>query len=372
MGQYLYSAKDGTGRETRGFVEATGASEALQQLKAQGLRDITLHTDELMSAFEQDALPGLQGMLDPGALIDGQQDGGFSGLWRGLFKGVLPILIPLLLWNAWSLSGDALAWYDWLGLVLTGLYLLFTFWVALPGVLFESLLRAQLWGRWEDALRWVGYLRRIGRLSPLVPAPHVLDFYTAKSLIGLGRKDEGLNLFRRHLDEGVLPQEPLLSLLADLLDEARLREEAGNTMRRVTELMPDSAQGWLDLALNRALHGGIEEAEQALGRASCCPMTPLLSAVTPYVQGELASRTGECAKAAERYAQALRQLEPFASQTAAQPLLVRVVASHAISLAQCGQIEDARRAWERVAPLIKAQRDERLLEAWQAVMSRSV
>jgi hypothetical protein len=359
MGKYLYSAQAVDGEEIRAHIEADSAAEALTELQAQGLQDIVIHTDDFAARLYDANLLNVPDNLDPAALIAARQRGGFAHLLWDTLQGNMLFLAPLLAWNAYY-------WYqnriDGVATTITVLILLVLSWFMLPALLFEAMQRAQVWARWDDAARWLGWLRRLNQRIRL--APHMLDFYQAKNLIGSGRADEGLALFNRHQDDPAVPLALWLSLKASLLDDAKRRDEAGKLMRQVTQLMPDSAQVWLDLALNQALFGDVEEARRAIARAEQCTLEPIMAGAIPVVQGEIALHDGQPAVAANLFAQALVALTPFVTQTALRPLFVILEARYAIALAQCGQLAAAREAWALAQPMLEVHHERSFLDDW--------
>lgn len=361
MGKYLYSARSDQGAEIRDRIEATSAAAALALLQQQGLEGIVIHTDDFAARLYDANHVNLPDNIDPAALIAARHRGGFLQLIWDMTKGNALILAPLLAWNAYY-------WYqgtiDWLGTGLMVLFLLVVIWFMLPAMLFEALQRAQLWGRWNDAARWLAWLRRLNHRGRL--APHMVAFYQAKNLIGTGRAEEGLALFDRHQDDAGVPQMLWLSLKASLLDDAKRREEAGRLMQQVTQLMPDSGQVWLDLALNQALHGDLGQARQAVAMAEQCVLEPIMAGAVPVIQGEIALREGRHAEAVNLYGRALVALTPFVRHTALRPLFVLLEARYAVALARSGHLDAARQAWALAQPLLEIHHEQRLIDDWLA------
>src|SRR5512147_58370 len=190
MAEYLYTARTQAGDELTDRIEAESAAAAREQLQAQGLRDVIVHTDDFAARMYGANLVDRPHDLDPSLLIEAQKQGGIANLLFGILKGNALLLMPLLAWNGYSVYSGALDGSDWLGFSLTGLLVLTILWFAIPAMLFESLQQAQLWARWQDAERWIALLRRFRQGASL--APHMLDFYQAKNLIGMGRVDEGI------------------------------------------------------------------------------------------------------------------------------------------------------------------------------------
>jgi tetratricopeptide (TPR) repeat protein len=364
MAEYLYTARTQAGDELADKIDAESAVAAREQLQAQGLRDVVVHTDDFAARMYGTNLVRPQGDLDPAMLIQMQKQGGVANLLLGILKGNALFLLPLLAWNGYSLYSGTFDFIDWVGFFLTALLVLMILWFAIPTLLFESVLQAQLWARWEDAVRRVNLLR-IFRQGARI-APHMLDYYQAKNLIGLGHEDEGMALFERHRGREGVPDMLWLSLQASLLDEAKRRDEAGELMRQLTVAMPDSAQVWLDLALNQALYGDLDTAKHAVDAAEQRELSPVMEGVVPFVRSEIALREGRYDEAANLCGESLIALSPYLTQTALRPMFVAIEARYAVSLAHCGKLDAARQAWAIAAPVLTAHGEQKYLDDWAA------
>jgi hypothetical protein len=364
MPDYVYSARSPTGERTTGRSTAANAAAARAALQAQGFGDIVIHTDEFEAQVGGTYTEGVPRTLDPAALIQARQRGGLRDLlWRVLRAHGITLAV-LVGWNAYSLMRhDVLGFVDWLGFAIMLIVVVVIIGTALPAALFETLLAAQLWARWVEAERCVALLRLLRRGPRL--ASHMLDYYHAKNLIGSGKIHEGLSLFEPHVSSGRAPQVLTLSLKASLLDAAKRRKEAGQLMKRVTQLVPESAQAWLDVALNQALHGEVSEAKAALDEAQARILNPIMAAVVPFIHGQIAYRETHYDAAARCFQEALGGLAPFVQQTALAPLLMLVQARYAIALACAHRRESAQRAWAVVSPLLNARGEKEIIAEWE-------
>jgi tetratricopeptide (TPR) repeat protein len=367
MAEYLFTANTQSGKELADRIEAESASAARTQLEAMGLHNIVVHTDDFAARMYGRNLVDPMVELDPALLIRMQKQGGKKNLLLEIIKGNGWLLLVLLGWNAYSLYGGELGMYDWIGFGATALLLLVIIVFSVPALLFESILQAQLWARWDDAMRSTSLLRIFGRSVRI--GPHMLDYYQAKSLIGLGQEEEGMALFARHRGRANVPEMLWLSLHASLLDEAKRRDEAGEIMRQLTVQMPDSAQVWLDLALNRALYGDLETAKQAIAEAELRELSPIMACVVPFVRGEIALREGRCEEAVTQFSEVVLGLSPYLSQTALHPLFIGIEARYAVALARCGKLEAARQAWDIASPIMAAHGEQKYLDDWTAATS---
>ncbi|MBU1967602.1 MAG: hypothetical protein KKF18_00125 [Gammaproteobacteria bacterium] len=370
MAEYLFTARTPGGREIKSKIDAQSAAAAREQLQAQGLRDIIVHTDDFAARMYGSQLVNYTEEPDPAMLIEAQKQSGMMSLLLGMLKGSAMFLVPLLAWNAYSLYSGSHGTIDWIGFALTAGLLATMVWFAIPAVLFESLLRAQLAARWQDAERNVALLRRFKQGANIMP--HMLEYYQAKNLIGMGRVDDAMALFGQHRGKAEVPDMLWLSLQASLLDQARHRDEAGELMRQLTEMMPDSAQVWLDLALNQALYGDLASAKHAVGEAEQRELNPIMAGIVPFVHGEIALREGRHTDAAGLYAQSLIELSPYLQQTALRALFIGIEARYAVALARCGKLETARQAWAIAAPVLAAHNEQKYLDDWLAAEAEAV
>ncbi len=353
MGSYLYSALDASGTRTVGRVEGDDIAHARAQLEAHALTDITFHTesfDAITGASGFESLPELE--VRPEEELAARQQG-LGGFFLTLRRNYLPILAPLLLWNAWSLyAGRPFGWGDGLGFALTVTLVAFLVWVVFPVVAFNRLLAANAWARWNDARRIVGWMRRMPGPSRL--APHQLDFYEAKALIGLGRRDEGFARYERWEGDSTLPRELFVGMMSALHDVAREHAAQLGRHREMLELIPDSAQPWIDIAALLARRGGQQEqAIAALAEGDLREQTPLVAAYADYVRGILAIDAAQSREAAHLLIAAMDGIRAVGDNPQLHELRALIQGYLAIALLQMRRRDDAGRLWRAVLPRLQ-------------------
>lgn len=366
MGTYLYTARTEGGDETVGRAEGATAAEVRSILEAQGLGEITIHTDSFIASVGDAGFAELPEVeVRPEDELAAQR-GGMGQFWLMLLRANLPILLPLLAWNAWSIyAGRPFGWGDGIGFALTLAFLAFLVRSAIPVVAYNQLLAALAWGRWTAVVRCVGWLRRFPSAAQF--APHQLDYYLARADIGSGRRDAGFARYQGWANDPSLP--PILHIghMAALHDAAREFDAAESRHRELAALLPDSAQPWIDIGALLARRGGrIEEAEAALREGEGREMTPLVQAFARYARGILLIDKGEAANAVVELVSAAQLLSTVGTNPLLQLLRAIIQAFLAIALMRLGRRREADRMWRAVLPRMQALRMSEAIDRFAA------
>ena len=109
------------------------------------------------------------------------------------------------------------------------------------------MLDALYWGRWEEAI-W-----RADRVGTGLPA-HAIALRKAQALAGMDRLDEALTLVEPFRDDQTVPGWFYRSMLAQVYEFARRRDEAIGELEQAVELAPDNATMLISLARHVLTH----------------------------------------------------------------------------------------------------------------------
>jgi tetratricopeptide (TPR) repeat protein len=156
-------------------------------------------------------------------------------------------------------------------LVLAAL-LIFIIFVSLPSIYYRKLIHAADWSRWEEVLTLIETLDALGRYGFIkVPATE-LTRYQAKSLIGMGRLQEGLAVFRPCEGRPDCPKWLYLLFVAGLYDTAKQHDLAVEyNLGAIKE--HSSPTAWVDLAYRYAKYKRDPlKAREALAKAADSPL----------------------------------------------------------------------------------------------------
>jgi hypothetical protein len=301
MPDYLYTATTRGGIATTARIEAASLAQARSELERQGLTAIVFHTDPAAG----DTFKARDFGISAADELRSRRGGGFvSTLWMAL-RNNAPLLLVLAWWNLQSVRGPRpFDWWDWLGFGLTIAWWLYFLFRAIPGVLFRQMIEAGSWARWAQMQRLCALLRRTS--GTLKKQPHLLDYYDAHAMIGLGQVDAGIAQFARW-DQQVDPA-TFVGLLGSLQQAARRFDDALVSSRRLTLVNPDNAMPWADLGTLLARLGHGDAASDALRQARQRELTSLVEMFVVYAEAIVLLDSGEFAKAATGFSQTLERV----------------------------------------------------------------
>src|SRR5262249_6037549 len=166
MANYVWTAKDKSGKTVVRQIPAATVEESKAMLLAEGCTDVTLVGDEIIAAARE-AMAGKSEFLGQEVTITdedrlrhrGKPVPTFaSALWRGIVetKGFLALILLLVVVEIYR--GHRV------GLILLGLALVawlgFLVCVRLPGIYYGRLHKAADWHRWTEVLDIVEKLKR--------------------------------------------------------------------------------------------------------------------------------------------------------------------------------------------------------------------
>jgi tetratricopeptide (TPR) repeat protein len=248
MPEYLATVRRPDGRKFIENVVASSADEAVRILRKRGYDEVVLHTDDVGALFTRQLEKAKH--ISPGDYL----------LLRDLPPGVgLFVVLTLkgyrMTWLATVLAalylvylraaGRPWAFWDWICVAILLFPPAFAVVVAVLGgrarARHQQMVDALYLGRWEETL-W-----RADRVGLKVP-PHDIALRKAQALAGLDRVDEALKLVEPFGDGKAVPGWFFRSMLAQVYEFARRRDEAIAQLEQAVELAPENATMRLGLA----------------------------------------------------------------------------------------------------------------------------
>ena len=254
MPEYLATVRRPDGRKVTENVVATSADEAVRFLRERGYDEVVLHNDDVMALFTRQREKAEH--ISPGdyVLIRNLPRG--VGLFvvvtlRGYRKMWLLMVLMALALATLRYAGRPWAFWDWLCVAILLFPPAFAIVVALfggrTGPRYLRMIDALFWGRWEEAF-W-----RADRVGLKVP-PHEIALRKAQALAGMDRLDEALRLVEPFGDGKAVPGWFYRSMLAQVYEFARHRDEAIAQLEQAVELAPDNATMLISLARHVIWH----------------------------------------------------------------------------------------------------------------------
>jgi tetratricopeptide (TPR) repeat protein len=369
MPEYLATARNAKGRKVTERLDVNSADEAVQVLRDRGYDEIVLHTSDTEALYTKQK--ALSHFLSPSEY-----------LW---FRKMPPRLASFLILTikiyqkGWYWNLAALAWLayrSWrgvgwgptdIGLVA---YLVFPLFWALGAQFFRGaagrynrLIDAVSWGRWEEVLA------RADSVGGKVASEEVA-FQKAKALAGLGRLEEALNMVKTFADGKKIPLWLYWSRLAAVYSTGKRPEESKAALEKALEFAPDNASLLVSKAEAEVWHRRNPKlARELLTRARAHAISELIQPHVLKTEGLIRLEEGHAREARELLEQAFEKANVFRH---ASPIMLSMLdklhAALAVACAAEGDIDAARRHYQRARPRLVALRlDDELARCDEAV-----
>jgi len=287
---------------------------------------------------------------------------GLSMLWAA-WKQHTIIWLPLGIWCALAIRGGRpFGVGDYIAFALSGLFLVYFFWMALPGLAYQRLLTALCWNREKEAAACVRFLRLLRGLGGVGVPRLELDIRLAEVL---ARNDK--------LSEAVQRLEPyvakasgdtlLLGRLAEFWDAAGDHERACKLREQAIELTGGKG---LHQIIDHA-HGLVRHlrapdlARASLARIEGRELADMPRLFVGYTRALVALEEGSFQEAEARLGRTEQAIAPQLANPLFEGMLSEVRAFHALALAGLGRAGEARAQFERARPMLEARREQALL-----------
>jgi len=358
MLDFLLTGTDLNGKRDTHRLQARDSQEAYQQLESQGFTDIVLHTDDAeaaagpMTVFDD-------GHITPRDIVEVRLKSRFESRWYFLKKMVrsrwwlwLSLIVVGLMWQHDSLASISV----FVGLV-AACVLVFQLLNTDQFDQFDEMIDSFFWARWNDVLHRVESLQ--GTVSDFN-----LDVFKAGALAGLGRFDEGLEVFENWEDSDDVPHWMYVARKSEFYTAAGMPDEALRCMAQAYEEDPENPTVMIDysIALSRAGEQ-TELAGRLIQSAERMHLSDILAMILPMAKGLWLTTIGSSHAAIEEFERLRENLWPMAKANPAFPLLLDLNQAYlAVALLQLGDRERAAREAKPALPRLRALKRTRLLE----------
>ncbi len=359
MPEYLATVRRPDGRKVTENVVANSADEAVRFLCERGYDEVVLHNDDVMALFTRqrekaehisprDYLLLRNLPLGVGFFVVVTLNG-YRKIWFTMVPAAFALASLRYVGRPW-------AFWDWLCAAI----LLSPPAVALVFLLFgrrtrarhQQMLDALFWGRWEECLLKAN---RVG----LKVSPQEIALRKAQALAGLDRLDEGLKLVEPFGDGKAVPGWFYRSMLAQVYEFARCRDEAIAQLEQAVELAPDNATMLISLGRQVIWHKrDARRARELLIRARMHALSDMITPFADMLEGVILLEEGRprdalpVLEAAHKVFHARRHM-PMGYLPVEQAMLAL-----ALTHAALGESDEALKLYGQVRPRLVALRSE--------------
>lgn len=367
MATFLYSARAQDGSSVTEELDAESLETARYKLELRGFTAIKFHTDESMLRVDAHLREEMGGplpetVLSPKQQVEARQGGGaLSELWSA-WKVNQIFWLPIGVWVGVTLfNGRPYGWGDWTGFALGIVFIVYFFWLVVPGVGYQLLLDASVWNREAETRR----LRRLLLWSQKLGCPAIpkleLDLRLAWVLARSGKIEEGRELARRH-EESAKGNPTILGRLAGFYVAAGEHERAHILQVAAAEASGGGLSEQIDLALGLVREQRkADEASEVIEKIADKEMSDMAKSFVAYVRGLIALENSKWKDALHQFEIVRKGLAAYQNPSA-QGLLREVDAYCALAFAGNGDLEEGRQLLERSRPLLEARKEARLLD----------
>jgi tetratricopeptide (TPR) repeat protein len=359
MPEYLASVRRDDGRKVTVNVDAGSADEAMRLLRERGYEDVVLHSDDLTALYVRQREKAEH--LSPRDYL----------VIRNFPRGVGVFVVMILngyrkLWAVFAIAGVAFVshryvggrwdFWDWLCVALLLFPLAFAIAVAFrPGrksARYRQMMDALYCGRWEEALR------RADRVGPMSQA-HEIPFRKAQALAGMDRLDEALTLVDRFGDGKAMPSWLYRSMLGQVYEFARRRDDAFAQLERSVELAPDNAT--VLLGLGRSVIWRKRDARRAreiLDKARAHALSDMTAPFADMLEGLILLEEGRPRDAWLVLEAVYKVFHSRRHMTLGYLPVEQATLGRALAHAALGESDEALKLYSKVRPRLVALRNE--------------
>jgi tetratricopeptide (TPR) repeat protein len=359
MPEYLATVRRPDGRKVTQRVVANSADQAVRFLHGRGYDEVVLHTDDVQALY-----------TDPrskAARLSARDYLRLRNSSRGV--GLLVVITARVYRKCWFLVvivalvlasrrfvGEPWGFWDRFGVATPLLPLAAALVAALIGARArgrrQQMLDALYAGRWQEALERA---ERPGRNAP----PHEIALRKAQALAGMDRLDEALRLVEPFGDGKVVPGWFYRSMLAQVYEFARRRDEVIAQLEQAVELAPDNATMLISLARQVIWHDrDARRARELLAQARAHALSDMVAPFADLLDGLILLEEGRprdalaILEAVQKVFRRLRHLA-LGYLPVEQAMLGRALAHAAL-----GESDDALKLYGKVRPRLVALRSE--------------
>ncbi len=367
---FIFAATDSAGK--RSYVESAGANVAAARyrLEIQGYTDIDVLKDDFDAKIDRATGSDVFDDMTLHEKMEFQRraTGPGAGLfvaWQfikseALTIGLLAAWVWLQAhgqapWNGWSLAAYAVA----LGYV----FLLLR--VRIPAGLYDRLLEARAWHRWDEMEATVKKICRWQWLTGKLIPPFELLFSEARAQAGRGDLPDALERVRPLEADPNFDRGLYYGLLTSLYDIAHDVPGSIAVAEKALALDPKSLTARVDLAGSIALHArNPKRAREILSEIDPADVKPMVQPYLDLVHGVIALDEGRAAEAEKLIGTAVEGWYPFTGNPLSKAQARMLQGYHAVALRRIGRTEEAEEILAEVRPFLEATEDYSVLRRW--------
>jgi tetratricopeptide (TPR) repeat protein len=364
---YIWQAKDRSGKPVVREILATTAAEAKSILTSDGYTDLKLFQDDTMAAavspmeeaemfgepLEVSAEDRIKQSTKP-------QLNWWRALWEGIRQtyGLITLLLVLAGWFAyrenytWALSS--------VGAIVV--MLVFIVCVSTPAIYYNKLNQAVDWNRWDEVLDLVRTLETNRKIN-FIKVPEVeLKRNRAKALAGLGRVEEGLAEYRQCAGQPGCPSWLHKAFIAGIYDTAKQYDKAIEyTLLSLEE--KENPSMYVDLAYRLARHKrDVVAARKVLAKGEQAVLAEMAKPFLLRARGWVCYLEHNYAAARSAFEEAIQYLERNRHQPFHDGSIAVAKAHLACVLAKQGEFDLAKKSFAEAKKYLEATDEKDLLD----------
>lgn len=352
--EFLFEATDASGKAEHNAVVAVDVADARLQLERMGYSAIEiLNNGFVRSQLPEQMVPDFRQKMAKARYVPVWRQV-LDAYWRcrtWWLPGLAATILCLVLGYALYLP---------LFLLLVGLGVSST--IAVPIMLYELVLRADVEGQWSAGLRYLALFRKMNGLRGTREME--LDWYQAKLMAGDGELDEALSLFSVHAHASKVTY---LSYLASIYRNGGDQDTMIEMQRQAMFASGGTVNTRIDLAWSLVRYTTrYQEARDLIASIDERELTELARQVVLTVQAQLAQADGHHDQALVMMRNVDDERGPY--KNAASKASRRELHGYmALSLKVLGQTDEAEVLWQDAIDTLRHLNQHLLIERYESI-----
>ena len=367
MTNYVWTARDPSGKTVVEEIAAESAAEAEKILRAKGYSDLVLKEDDVIAAAnagftDRPTLFGEEIKVTVADRVKHQNNTStnfFSAIVSGINQSKVFCLVIVGLAVYAGFRGH------WVSVAILAIGLLawlaFIVCVSLPLVYYNKLIKASDWERWDEVLSLVETLRAVRKYSVVGVPETELIRNRAKAVAGQGRLHEALAEYKQCEGRPDCPSWLYKAFVASLYTTANDHDKAIEYNLRSVAENPRSS-GWADLSNRYARYKRDPiRAREAMAEADKSPMPDVAKPFRIRCLGIIAYLEGDYAAARSNLETAIELVDKAKSRPFRDGHLSVARAYLCCVLAKQGDLAGAKRCFALAKEYLIATKENELL-----------
>ena len=369
--RYVFSALQRDGSRQYVEVWAGNVGAARHRLEVQGHEGLELVEDDLDHAINRTNRRGdlfedmsLQERVEFEKGLMGPQSGWFF-FWYFVKSEWLTMLI-IGFGVGWAVQrANPLSFWSLVAYAIAAGYVFLICRGRIPSLLYDRLLEARTWQRWDEVEREVARIRSWGWLIGRPIPDYELLFSEARALAGRGDLSAAKLRVRDLGKDPAFDRGLYWGLLAGVCELARDFAGRVEYSEKALALNPSSAANQIDLVNGLVAQGDIARAKALLAEVDEADMKPLVRTHYLFACGCVALLQGEAKKAEECLREAVEGAVAHAGNKLGWGFAQEVKGCYALALRRCGRREEGERLWREVEGFLVATSPRPVVEWWR-------